>query len=1050
MYSRYLPLVALLALLAPTALGQGVTTAAINGIITDDTGQPLPGANVVAVHQPTGSEYGTISRADGRFNLPNLQVGGPYTVTASFIGYRPAQETGITLALGDNRTVRFSLQEDTAELSEVVVTGVGDSIFDAARSGASTNVSTEQIEALPSISRSIQDFTRLSPQVAGNSVGGRNNRYNNIQLDGAILNDAFGLPASGTPGGQVNAQPVSLDAIAEFQVEAAPYDVRRSGFTGGLINAVTRRGTNAFEGSAYFFGRNQSFAGLSPDENRTRLEDFGEIQTGFRVGGPILRNQLFFFLNGEVRQLDEPLGGGLAGSGDANEFVLGAADLDRIVNAARTRYNVNPGSYDGFTNGTGDIKLFGRLDWNINNQNRLTLRHNFVDAASDRGLFRSRTSWTLTDQNYAFRSRQNSTVLQLNSTLTNQLFTEARVGYTSVRDQRDYGSAAPAPAVTIFVPGGRVDFGQERSSQQNALDQDILEITANATLYAGDFTFVAGTDNQYSRFSNLFIQDFYGSYEFRSYNETVDGVTREVSAIEAFERARPSRYRLSYANPDLFAAGAAPRAPWGYFRAGVFGQAEWRALPNLNLTAGLRVDVPFFLDEPLRNEAFEESFGRRTDEVPSGNAQVSPRLAANYDVFGDQSTQVRGGIGIFSGPPLGVWLSNQFTNTGVDVLRVDASNRPEGFAVGDPFGQPRPGTTPGLSPVATAAIALTDRDFTFPQVLRLSLGVDQRLPVLGLVGTAEVQYSPSINDVHFVNINLGDQVGTNAVDGRPVFTSRRDAQFTSAILMTNTDLGHTTNLTLQLERPAQRGLFGTLAYNYQQSRAVNSGGSSVALSNWNGNLTAGNPNAEVASRTFFEVPHRALAVGSYRGDFLGGLIGRPGFATTVSVIYEGNSGAPYSYGFNRDVNGDGESGNDLMYVPRDRSELQISDEDWATLNAYIEGSDYLSSRRGQIVDRNGATAPWQNRVDLRLAQQVPTIAGQRAEVTLDLLNAGNLLNREWGRVNTVGRSHTLMELAATPINANGQYVVTRVNPEPASPSNILSRWQMQLGFRYTF
>ncbi|MFN3597306.1 MAG: carboxypeptidase regulatory-like domain-containing protein [Rubricoccaceae bacterium] len=1028
----------LLCALAPAALAQGVTTSAMNGLVLDQSRQPLPGANVVAVHEPTGTRYGTITRADGRYNLTNLQVGGPYSVTVSFIGFQAVQETGITLALGENRVQNFTLREAAAALDEVVVLGTGDATFNASRTGASTNVSTEQIERLPTIARSIQDFTRLSPQVSGNSVGGRNNRYNNIQLDGAILNDAFGLPASGTPGGQVGAQPVALDAIAEFQVEAAPYDVRRAGFTGGLINAVTRRGTNDFDGSAYFFGRNQNFVGLSPDANRTRLEDFGEFQTGFRLGGPIQRNRLFFFANVETRRLNEPFGGGLAGSGAANEFVLGQADLERIRTIAQN-YGLNPGSFGPASNNTNDVKLFGRLDWNINDNNRLTLRHNFVDAGADRGIFRSASSWSFDDINYVFRSRQNSSVAQLNSTLGSNLFGEARIGWTTVRDQRDYGDRPPAPSITIFVPGGRVDLGQERSSQQNALDQDILELTANATLFANNLTFVFGTDNQYSRFSNLFLQDFYGSYEFQG--------------IDAFEAGQPSRYRYSYANEQFFPRGAAPRAEWGYIRAGLFGQAEWRALPGLNLTGGLRLDVPYFLDRPLRNETFEQAFGLRTDEVPSGNIQLSPRVAFNYDVTGDRSTQLRGGVGIFSGPPLGVWLSNQYSNTGVDILRVDVRNRPAGFFVPDPERQPRPGETAGLSPVATAAIALTDRNFTFPKVLRTSLGVDQRLPFYGLVATAEVQYSPVLNDVYFTNLNLGDQVGTNAVDGRPVFTALRDSRFTSAILMSNTDRGYTTNLTFQLERPSQQGFFGRMAYNFQQSRAVNSGGSSVALSNWNQNYTTGNPNDEAVSRTFFEVPHRILGVLSYNADLFASLAGRRGFATTFSLIYEGNSGLPYSYIFNRDVNGDGESFNDLVYIPResDRNLFVISDADWAALNSYISNSSSLNARRGQIAERNGATAPWQNRFDLRLAQQVPTVSGQRAELTLDLINAGNLLNNEWGRVRTVGRSHTLVELDTTPINADGQYVVTRVNTENvATPSNLLSRWQLQFGLRYSF
>lgn len=1026
--------------IAPHAVAQGVTTAAFHGQVFDTDREPLPGAHVVAVHQPTGTQYGTATRADGRYNLPQVQVGGPYTVTVSFIGFHTAEETSITLALGDNRTVNFVLTEDVAQLGDIVVTATSDSIFDSSRSGASTNVSTEQIEGMPTISRSIQDFTRLSPQVAGYNIGGRNNRLNNIQLDGAIMKDAFGLPDSGTPGGQINAEPISLDAVAEFQVQAAPYDVRQSGFTGGLVNAVTRQGTNTYEGSAYFYGRNQSFVGLSPDDNRLSLDEFGEFQTGFRVGGPILRNEVFFFLSGEIRQLDQPLGGGLLGSGAANEFVGDEQTLQQIINIAEA-YGLNPGGYDSFTNNTSDTKLFGRIDWNISPQHRLTLRHNFVDGGADRGMLRGRNVWSFADHNYIFRSVQNSTVLQLNSTLSPSLFTEARIGYTRVRDKRDYGNAPAAPSILVRIPnGGSVSFGQERSSQQNQLDQDIFEVTASGTYYTGDLIFTFGTDNQYSSFMNLFLQDYFGHYEFDS--------------VEDFEAGAPARYRHTYANPDMSGLPDAPVAEWSYLRAGLFGQAEWRAMSNLNVTAGVRLDVPFFLTDPLYNEAFEQAFGLRTDETPSGKLQFSPRLAFNWDVNSDRSTQLRGGIGLFSGPPLGVWMSNQYGNTGVDLVRLDARNLPAGFFSPDPHNQPLPNPNDPdnpLAPEATTGIALTDPDFKFPQVLRMSLGVDQRLPVWGLVASAEAQYSPAINDVFFENINLGDQVGSNAVDGRPVFTPRREAAFTNAILMRNTNKGYTTNLSLQLELPQQDGFFGRIAYNFQQSRDMNSGGSSVAQSNWNGNATAGNPNAEVLASSLWEVPHRALLAVSYRGDLLGGVVGVPGFNTTFSLIYEGMSGRPFSYVFNRDVNGDGEAFNDLMYVPESRAELVISDEDWAVLNAFIEGDSYLSSRRGQIAERNGARAPWNNRIDLRIAQEIPTFRSQRVELTMDILNVLNLFNGDWGHYRVMPRTFSPIQLAAAPID-DGRYVVSSVNipDEIGNPDNLLSRWQMQLGIRYTF
>jgi hypothetical protein len=1015
------------------ASAQGVTTAQISGIVVESDGTPMPGANVVAVHEPTGTRYGVTTRSDGRFNLTGLQVGGPYAVTASFIGYIEAVERGFNLALGENRAINFRLDEAEFELGEIQVLGVASATFSAARTGSSTNVSTEQIEALPTISRSIQDFTRLSPQVAGNNVGGRNNRYNNIQLDGAILNDAFGLPASGTPGGQVNAQPISLDAIAEFQVEIAPYDVRRSGFTGGLINAVTRRGTNTFDGSAYFFGRNQGFVGQNLAGVDQPIDEFGEFQTGFRLGGPIIRDRAFFFLSGELVRRNDPLEVGLQGSGLPTEFGATQAEIQRIVNIAQA-YGVDAGSAATFDRSTQDNKIFGRLDVNLAQNHRLTLRHNYVDAFADRGITRGRTAYSLSTEGYEFRSVQNSTVAQLNSTFGNDFASEARLVYTRVRDQRDYGSMAQTPSINVQIDRAanrtaEVRFGMERSSQANALDQDIFEFALNGTYFAGNHTFTFGTDNELSHFSNLFIQDVYGTYNFNS--------------IEDFEAGRPSRYRFSYANPNTPGLDPMPRADWSMFRAGAFVQDQWRAHPRLNLTIGLRVDVPFFLDDPLYNPAVEERFGLRTDAVPSGNLQFSPRFGFNFDVFGDRSTQFRGGVGVFSGTTPAVWLSNQYSNTGVDLLRVDASNLPAGFFSPNPNAQPRPGEVDGLTPQERTSIALTSEDFVLPQVIRGSFGIDQDLGA-GFALTFEGTYSEIMNDVFFENINLGPQTATNATDGRPVFSPRLDSRFNNVILMSNASRGYTFNYTVQLQREARQGFFGNLAYTFQQAKDVNSGTSSVALSNWINNYNQGNPNAVLLRNALHERPNRVLAVASYRAPIINSR-----WASTFSVIYEGISGAPYSYVYDGDINNDGQRFNDLVYVPRFQSEQVISDEDWAALNSFIENDKYLSRYRGDIFPRNAARAPWHNQVDFRFAQEVPTLAGQRLELTLDILNLGNLINSDWGVLRTTFWDERIITYEGRA--EDGRSIIRFSDPgDVATPSNLASRWQMQLGVRYSF
>lgn len=1046
-------------LLLPMALfAQGITTAAINGKVLSSDGEPLIGANVVVEHEPTGTITGAATRTDGSYNVSGLKPGGPYTVTATYIGYQARKQEDVQLAIGQDLRINFTMTEEAVELAEIVTVAEKDAILSASHVGTVNNVSTEQIERLPTITRSVSDFTRLAPQVSGTggsgatSVAGKNNRMNNFQVDGAVLNDAFGLTDDGFPSGQVGAQPISLDAIQEFQVQIAPFDVRSGSFAGGLINAITRSGTNQYQGSAYFFGQNDSFVG---ELDGNEVGEFDDYQTGFRLGGPLVRDKVFFFVNGEIRRRDFPDTGGLLGSGVANEFPAAPAEMQEIAEITRNVYGYDPGGIDPFTNETNDDKIFARLDFNLSQKHRLTVRHNYVSGDFDDGIDRDGTTYTFESNQFKRDNETNSTVLQLNSAFTNNIANEFRIGYTTVRDKRTpLFDPAPQFQLNLTRDGndvGEVRFGVERFSQANALDQNTFEFTNNLHYFTGDHTITVGTHNEFISFDNLFIQDAFGAYEF-------DIELNDLSN-SGFAMRQPDRFLLSQSRvPGV----ERPRAEWSYYQLGFYAQDEWKPNPKLNLTFGLRADIPLMSDEPLNNPDVEAVFGRSTTDVPSGNVLWSPRLGFNYDLSEDRTTQLRGGAGMFAGLPPAVWLSNAYSNTGVDFARVDLSgDEVEGIvATADPDNQPA-----ADGEIPTSDIALMDENFKMPQVLRANLAVDHQLPK-GLVGTLEFLYSKNINEVFFRNLNIGDPnnpgepVGTTP-DGRPDYGgSRVSNNFNTVILLDNTNTGHqffvTARVKKQINRGLLTGLFGSLAYTYGRSEDINSGRSSRAISNWQFNETD-DPNGETAAISDFEVRHRIVGDLSYQFQY-----GR-GFGTTFSLFYEGRSGNGFSYLYDGNVNGDGLfNDNDLAFIPADRSEVaaSVTDEEWAEIETFINSSDALQDARGQIFPRNSARAPWQNRLDLRVAQQLPTIRGQRFELTLDVLNFLSMINEDWGEIEFVNFDAVNLfnfngydaqgrpDIDLDVFDRNGDGVVTE--DDVFQVASFSSRWQIQLGVRYTF
>ena len=1052
---------AVFAVSAP-AYSQGVTTSAMNGLVTDATGAGLPGATVVAVHTPSGTEYGVATRADGQYNLRNLRVGGPYTVTVSYVGYTTEERTGVQLALSQDLQLDFELSEAAVSLGEATVTGETNAIISSSNIGTGTNVSEEEIQALPTINRSLVDFTRMTPQFsqrgagseAGTSVGGTSSRYNNIQVDGAALNDAFGLENSGTPGGSSGTQPISLDAVSEFRVAIAPYDVTQGGFTGGSVNVVTRSGTNTFEGSVYGLGRNQSFVGA--DQAGNEQAEFEEFTAGARLGGPIVPNKLFFFANVEGVRRSDPIFATFAGGTEsANQFNGTESQVQEVVDILNTQYDRGLGTLGTFNGDTESNKVFTRLDYNLNANHTITARFNYVKGRLDDGISRSSRSYNLDDRLYTRQNTNTSTVVEARSIFGQNAANLFRASFQTNR-QPSVLEYDPFPSIRIGgFPGGAAVFaGPDQFRGANNIDTDALELTNNFNYFVGDHVVTIGTQNTFSAFKNLFIRNFYGFYNFDS--------------VEDFRAGRASEFERSY---SAINGVDRPLAEFAFANFSLYAQDEWSATDDLKITAGLRADLANYFDSPTESAGFETAFGVNNSDVPNGNVVISPRLGFNYDLGGMDQTQIRGGAGIFSGRNPAVWISNSFSNDGtllnsasvesdddVDPNTPGVQERgPIAFRPGfdnqytaEDFGQGQ----------GTAEINLTDPDFVSPVLFRTNLAVDQQLPA-GFVATVEGLYSDVIKGVQWKNLNRQPfALDPNTVDGRTgVRRSSVSRDYFDVVQLTNTDQGYSYNLTGQLRKQAGAGLFpdlsATLAYTYSQAKDINSATSSQARSNVRDLEVGLDVNDPGLSTSDFELAHRVLGQVSYRLQYGGR------FGTTFSLLYEGQSGSPYSWIYFRgdDVNGDGFDRADLIYVPADASEVVVVDGDGnadpdgaAAFQAFIDANEDLSDARGSIIERNSARSPWNNFLDARIAQQITTINGQRIELTLDIENLFSLLGSSLGEVSFVDfQRYNLVDFRG--YDAQGRQIISFESPEEddiAEVSDFASRWRMQLGLRYTF
>ena len=1091
-----------LSLFATVAMAQGVTTSSMNGKVTDANGEVLPGATVIAVHTPSGTRYGNVTDLQGFFRIPNMRVGGPYKVTITFVGFASYEKNDLYLSLGQKYYLEAEMRESSTELEEIVVTASND-VFDGNRTGAVTELSVEEINAAPTVGRSIGDFARFNPQTIINegndgleiSIGGMNNRLNAIYIDGAVNNDVFGLAASGTNGGQTGVSPISLDAIEQFTVSVAPFDVRQSGFAGGSINAVTRSGTNDIEGSAYYFFRNQDLAGKTPFEDdledqtdRERLADFTAETYGFRVGGPIVKDKVFFFVNAELQRDETPQ------PFDFNNYrgSLTQADINELVNFLDTRYNYNPGSYLDNTAFLESDKVIAKFDVNLNQNNKLTLRHSYTKAENLEARQSSATGLRFINGSEFFTSETNSSALELRTMIGNNMSNHLTVGVTTVRDDRDpFGD--PFPAVFIDDGQGGITFGSETFSTANLLDQDIITITNNLELYKGKHTILIGANAEFYSTTNLFIPNNFGNY---SYSRQGDFDAVGDNFLDDFLNERPaSQFSYSYGlnssvNGDETTGAAAE------FNSSLFGlyvQDEIQASDKLKLTVGLRADINFFEDTPenpfFNNPATLDQFpynlqGARTGEFIDPQVYFSPRFGFNYDVTGDRTFQLRGGVGIFTSRIPLVWPGAAYNNNGLNLgsefRRVDL-----GFLGPVPTFEPNVNnqlrTIAEGQQIPSGNVDLFVEDFRIPQVLKLNLAGDKALPG-DMVLTVEGVYTKFLNNVYYQNINVNrpQDRATGTPDDRLVnYEDRIDGTYQRIMLGSNTSKGYTYNLSASLTKDFGFGLQGQVSYSYGDAWTIYDGTSSQNSSQWRGlHAVNGRNNWTDLQRSDFAQGHRILANLTYKksyGDFA---------STQVSLVYEGQSGNPftYVYGEGDDITQEDSRNRELVYVPRNASEIVLVDlfdrdgnlvatpeQQWEALDAFIEDDSYLSDRRGKYTERNQSRTPFESIVDLRILQDFYLEMGNgkrnTLQLSLDIFNVGNLISSSWGK--RYGRQFSGYELLQFEGFAEGSntptYTFQAFDEDRAfsgdneaffgdlDDSGVLSsRWQMQLGVRYIF
>ncbi len=1095
MLLKFTIVISLIVLFGSTAFSQ-VTTSGLYGVVSDESGERLPNATVVATHVPSGTRYSTITNIEGLYDLQGMRSGGPYKVEVSFIGYAKGIYTDLRLRLGEASTLNVTLKESTIDVEEVMIIGTK-SAFQTDKTGATTNISNEQMNLVPTVNRSISDLTKISPYANGMSFAGGDGRSTNFTVDGANFNNNFGLSSS-LPGG---GNPISMDAIEEIQVVIAPFDVRQTNFIGGGINAITKSGTNTFKGTAYTYYRNQDMRG-----NKIGDKYFGEpaeeskTTYGASLSGPIIKNKLFFFGNIEKeispeqvitwRASDDGISDGQTISRVTN------ADLKTVSDFLKDNYGYETGSYSNFPADQENIKYLLRLDWNINDGNKLSVRYNYTkntawnrpNGNSTDGAYRDRNknrvsqySMSYANSMYSMDNVVKSGTIELNSRINEKMSNKVLVTYSDIQDIRGTNSSE-FPFIDIMsgdiATGAEaldpyISAGHELFTYNNGVKNKIYTVTDNFTYYLDVHKLTAGISYEHQSAANSYMRSGTGYYRYASLSDFLDG-------------AAPVDFALTYgANGEMN-----PVNEVVFRQLGAYVQDEWTINPRLKFTVGLRADNLKFVNDIMRNQAiYDLDFGGRiidTGKWPDSKINLSPRLGVNWDVNGDKSFVVRGGTGVFTGRLPLVFFTNMPSNAGMNQLLMKVQTRfnPDGTVSsrdsrldllqgGLITDVDKMISTLGFQTEVTpedgsipSSVAGVDPDFKMPQVWKTAVAVDYQIPVtFPLAVTAEGIFTKNINAVRQENYlvkNPTDGWETFAgPDNRYIYSDYLYSPSTEGVrdacMLTNTNkgYGYTFNLTVNAEPINDMNIM--LAYTHTEMKEVSGMPGSYANSAWNGVASVNGPNMADAQRSQYVTPNKVIGSLTYRFGHDASKIMR---GTTISLFYSGYSPYDYSFTYSNDMNDDGVNA-DLIYIPKAKGDIQfVSTADEDAFFAFMEQDNYLKNHKGEYAEAYAARAPWVNKFDLRILHDFTMKVGNTAhtlQLSADVLNVGNMINSEWGVNKNMAASNygSILKYEGKDTNNVPSFSMVKVNGEYPTETystyeNYSQCWQLQVGLRYMF
>lgn len=1079
-----------------TAFAQ-VTTSTIGGRITDNNNLPVIGAAVIATHVPSGTVYGVVTNTDGRYTIQGMRTGGPYKVEISCLGFQTVTYTDITLLLGEPYGLNSIIKESSESLDEAIVIASSSSKFTAEKTGATTNISNKQMRELPTVSRSITDIAKLSPYGgSGMSFAGSDGRSSNFTVDGANFNNNFGL-SSNLPGG---GSPISIDALDEIQVVISPYDVRQSNFIGGGVNAITKSGTNQFKGSAYAYHRNQNMRGNTVDKDE--LGDRGKESNttyGITLGGPIIKNKLFFFVNYENTKTPTIVNRwrpSVDGVADPDLFIsrTTVADMEKVKTYLMDKYGYDAGSYTDYPADESNVKFLARIDWNISSKHHLAFRYNYTlnrgwnatnGSSSNCGQRAvqnrlSQYSMAFANSMYSMDNKVNSFTLDLNSRFSNTLSNQFLVTFSKLDDIRGtnsstfpfidilegYSTDPVSGAVTqSFYP--YMSAGYELFTWNNGVHNTVLTVKDDLTYYFGDHKITGGVNFEYQMADNAYMRNGTGYYRYRSLDDFLSGAAPETVALTYGydgEKNPASRVRFN--------------------QVGIYAQDDWAVSETFKVNYGLRMDAMIFNNnDVMRNNAiYELDYNGKhidTGAWPSTKIQFSPRVGFTWDVKGDKSLKVRGGTGLFAGRLPLVFFTNMPTNSGmVQNVAVITTKYEGGVATADPLLQYFQGDMItdvnalaqkmnsldaakyplSISPedgVKPSQIQAVDPDFKMPQIWKTSIAVDYQFPVsIPMSITGEYIYNKTISGVCLSNWNIMDNSGWatyTGADNRHIYPENHKYSSTDAYVLTNTSKGYgwTANVTFNIT--PTRGLDIMASYTHTVSKELTGMPGSNAESAYTYVPTVEGPNYAPLHNSQYVTPDRAIASLTYtdKGN------------NHYSLFYEGyRGGYNYSYMYDGDFNNDNYN-YDVIYIPKDESEIKFSSaDDAARYWEYANNDDYLSKHKGEYAEAYSVYSPWTHRIDLRYAHDFTINIGKSKntlQLNFDLKNVMNLFNSNWGvakYMNPVLKEGRILSL---------DYVDATCTPVFKTNSNIKSGlqkwnyyhgvgqcWYLQVGIKYMF